>query len=111
MGLVGVLQTWGRDLCYHPHVHYLVPGGGLAPDGQSWLPARPNFLVPVKWLSLDHADTPQPPAAQTPEPLSQEQSRFCPQCGHLMRLIDTISAVPDRPRPDPPWLGFCCGCI
>lgn len=35
IGMVGVLQTWTRDLFYHPHIHYLVPGGGLAADGQS----------------------------------------------------------------------------
>jgi Zn ribbon nucleic-acid-binding protein len=59
LGMVGVLHTWGRNLCYHPHVHYLVAGGGLACDGQAlrsnsgqaWLPARKNFLFPVKALS------------------------------------------------------------
>lgn len=51
LGMVGVLHTWGRNLSYHPHVHYLVPAGGLAPDGQTWLPARKNFLLPVKALS------------------------------------------------------------
>ena len=50
LGLLGVLQTWGRTLQYHPHVHYLVPGGGLASDGQ-WYPARKTFLLPVKALS------------------------------------------------------------
>ena len=51
IGMVGVLQTWGRNLAYHPHVHYLVPGGGLSRDGQSWLPARNNFFLPVRALS------------------------------------------------------------
>jgi len=51
IGLLGVLHTWTRDLRYHPHVHYLVPAGGLAADGQTWLPARQNFLLPVKALS------------------------------------------------------------
>ena len=51
IGMVGVLHTWGRNLAYHPHVHYLVPGGGLGTDGQSWLPARNNFLLPVRALS------------------------------------------------------------
>jgi hypothetical protein len=51
IGMVGVLQTWARDLSYHPHVHYLVPGVGVAADGQRWLPARQNFLVHVKPLS------------------------------------------------------------
>lgn len=52
IGLVGVLHTWSRDLNYHPHVHYLVPGGGLRDDGQRWLPAREDFLVHVKPLSI-----------------------------------------------------------
>jgi hypothetical protein len=51
LGLVGVLHTWARDLSYHPHVHYLVPAGGLAEDGHTWRPARKNFLLPVKALS------------------------------------------------------------
>ncbi len=51
IGLVGVLHTWARDLSYHPHVHYLVPAGGLADDGQTWLPASPDFLFPVQALS------------------------------------------------------------
>jgi hypothetical protein len=52
IGMVGVLHTWARDLSYHPHVHYLVPAGALAPDDQRWLPARKDFLVHVKPLSI-----------------------------------------------------------
>ncbi len=52
IGMVGVLHTWGRKLNYHPHVHYLVPAGGLSADGQEWLSTRHNFLVPVKALSI-----------------------------------------------------------
>ncbi len=51
LGLIGVLQSWTRDLRYHPHVHYLIPGGGLTPDGHAWRPARPNFLLPEKPLA------------------------------------------------------------
>jgi hypothetical protein len=51
IGMVGVLQTWARDMSYHPHVHYLAPGGGVAADGQSWLPGRQDFLVHVRPLS------------------------------------------------------------
>ena len=51
IGMVGVLHTWGRDLSYHPHVHFLVPGGGLAADGRQWLASRPTFLVHVRPLS------------------------------------------------------------
>lgn len=51
MGLVGVLHSWGRILSYHPHVHFLTPAGGVAVDGETWLPARRDFLMPVKALS------------------------------------------------------------
>lgn len=51
VGMIGVLHTWTRDLRYHPHVHYIVTGGGLSSDDR-WLPSRPDFLVPVKPLSL-----------------------------------------------------------
>jgi hypothetical protein len=51
LGMIGVLHTWGRNLAYHPHVHYLVPGGGLRMNGQSWQTARNNFLLPVRALS------------------------------------------------------------
>jgi Putative transposase/Transposase zinc-binding domain len=50
-GLTGVLHTWGRQLQYHPHIHYIVPGGGLSKDRTTWLPSRANFFVPVKALS------------------------------------------------------------
>jgi hypothetical protein len=52
IGMVGVLHTWGRNLSYHPHVHYLVPGGGWSKEDKQWLPARRNFFVPVKALSI-----------------------------------------------------------
>lgn len=51
IGMVGVLQTWTRELQYHPHVHYLVPGGGLAPDGETWRRAKNHFFVHVKPLA------------------------------------------------------------
>lgn len=51
IGLVGVLHTWTRNLIYHPHVHYLVPGGGLHSDGKTWIPARQRFFLPVRALS------------------------------------------------------------
>ena len=50
--LFGVLHTWGRTLEYHPHVHYVVPGGGIDEAGSRWLPSRVDFLVPVKALSI-----------------------------------------------------------
>jgi Putative transposase/Transposase zinc-binding domain len=50
-GFTGVLHTWGRQLQYHPHIHYIVPGGGLSKDRTAWQPSRVNFFVPVKALS------------------------------------------------------------
>jgi hypothetical protein len=51
VGMVGVLHTWGRNLSYHPHVHFLVPAGGVEGNGR-WRPSRHNFLVPVQALSV-----------------------------------------------------------
>src|SRR5688500_17242419 len=50
IGMVGVLHTWTRALLYHPHVHFIVTGGGWSQDHR-WLAARKDFLVPVKALS------------------------------------------------------------
>jgi hypothetical protein len=50
IAMVGVLHTWGRDLSYHPHVHYIIAGGGLSPNN-IWLPSAKKFFVPVKALS------------------------------------------------------------
>jgi hypothetical protein len=46
-----VLHTWGQNLEHHPHVHGVIPGGGLSPDGQRWVASRANFFLPVKVLS------------------------------------------------------------
>lgn len=52
-GILAVLHTWTRAMVYHPHVHFLVTAGGLAPDGQSWLePRNPRFLVSGEALGL-----------------------------------------------------------
>ncbi|MGO9414831.1 MAG: IS91 family transposase [Syntrophobacteraceae bacterium] len=51
IAMIGVLHTWGRDLSYHPHVHYIVPGGCLSSDNR-WLPCGKKFFVPVKALSI-----------------------------------------------------------
>ena len=52
LGFVGVLHTWGRQLQHHPHVHYIVPGGGLSADGKQWVPARQaDWLLPVAKLA------------------------------------------------------------
>jgi Putative transposase/Transposase zinc-binding domain len=51
IGFFGVLHTWGQNLLHHPHVHFVVPGGGVSPDGKRWKPCRPGFFLPVKVLS------------------------------------------------------------
>jgi hypothetical protein len=51
LGFLAVLHTWGQTLALHPHVHCVVPGGGLAPGGQRWVGCRPGFLLPVRPLS------------------------------------------------------------
>jgi hypothetical protein len=52
LGRLGVLQTWTRDLRYHPHIHYLVPAIGLASDGRLCRPRKAAFLVPVQALAV-----------------------------------------------------------
>lgn len=85
IGLTAVLHTWGSALTHHPHVHCIVPGGGLSPDGQRWVPCRRGFFLPVRVLSrlfrrrfLDRLQ-----AAHRSGQL---------QClGHLKELVDTTA--------------------
>ena len=51
VGAVGVLHTWGQTLQHHPHLHCIVPGGGLSPDQTRWVSCRPGFFLPVRVLS------------------------------------------------------------
>ena len=51
IGITAVLHTWGQNLDHHPHVHCIVPGGGISADGQRWVRCRPNFFLPVRVLS------------------------------------------------------------
>ena len=51
IGFLGVLHTWGQNLEHHPHVHYIVPAGGLALDGSRWIDSSPRFFLPVHALS------------------------------------------------------------
>src|SRR4051812_30574765 len=51
IGFIAVLHTWGQNLQHHPHVHCLVPGGGLSLDGRRWVACRPGFFLAVRVLS------------------------------------------------------------
>jgi hypothetical protein len=51
IGMTLVLHTWGSALTHHPHVHGIVPGGGLSPDGERWVSCKPGFFLPVRVLS------------------------------------------------------------
>ncbi len=51
IGFISVLHTWGSALTHHPHVHMIVPGGGISPDGRSWISCRRGFFLPVLVLS------------------------------------------------------------
>jgi hypothetical protein len=51
IGLTAVLHTWGSALTHHPHVHIIVPGGGISPDGERWISCRAGFFLPVRVLS------------------------------------------------------------
>ncbi len=51
IGITAVLHTWGSAMTHHPHVHMIVPGGGISPDGSKWIACRKTFLVPFKVLS------------------------------------------------------------
>jgi hypothetical protein len=51
IGFIAVLHSWGQNLDHHPHVHCIVPAGGISPDGKQWIGSRPNFFLPVRVLS------------------------------------------------------------
>lgn len=51
IGFFAVLHSWGANLLHHPHLHCVVPGGGLSPDGTQWISCRPRFFLPVRVLS------------------------------------------------------------
>jgi hypothetical protein len=51
IGITSVLHTWGSAMTHHPHVHMIVPGGGISPDGQHWISCRRGFFLPVRVLS------------------------------------------------------------
>ena len=63
IGLTAVLHTWGSALTHHPHVHCIVPGGGISPDSRRWISCRPGFFLPVRLQFFgEHASLVEPGA-------------------------------------------------
>ena len=51
VGGMAILHTWNQKLAFHPHLHCIIPGGGISPDGMRWVAGNPTYLVPVRRLS------------------------------------------------------------
>jgi hypothetical protein len=64
IGFLAVLHTWGQNLMHHPHVHCVVPAGGLSPDGAAWVPGKEDFFLPVRVLRRRQPRRRNPPNRQ-----------------------------------------------
>jgi len=82
VGVLSVLHTWGQNLMHHPHVHCVVPGGGISLEGDKWVPCRPGCFLPVKVLSKIFRGK---FLAMTRRAFAQGELSFQ---GHLARLND-----------------------
>jgi hypothetical protein len=93
IGGFAVLHTWGQQLHHHPHLHCVLPAGGLAPDGTQWIPCRPHFFLPVRVLSRRFRHLYVAGLAQT---YAQGQLTFTGRCRELteptpwQRLLATL---------------------
>ena len=100
IGFVAVLHTWGQNLHHHPHVHCVVPGGGLSLDGTRWVACRPGFFLPVRVLSrlfrrlfLESSGPPSRPAtsassASSPSsPTPPSSPGASPSCGGIEWVV------------------------
>jgi Putative transposase len=111
--LLGVLHTWGQTLHHHPHIHCLVPAGGLAWDGTAWLPWPKRFFLPVRVLSRVFRRTfltaLRQAAAQEPLSMQGQCQRWRAPAGgrrFLMSLQQTewvVYAKPPRAGPPLVW--------
>ena len=100
IGFITILHTWGQNLLHHPHVHCVVPGGGIAPDGERWIACRPGFFLPVRVLS------------RLFRRLFLEQLRHAFDAGMLRCTAARAAAEPARSppfsRPPPGRVGRLC---
>ena len=110
IGFFAVLHSWGQTLVHHPHLHCVVPGGGLSPDGARWVGCSPGFFLPVRVLSrlfrrlfLQHLEN-----AFDDRPIAVlRRPRFLARARRLPALSGTATKgrvgglLPSRPSPDP----------
>ena len=94
-GMIAVLHTWGQSLFHHPHVHCIVPGGGLSPEGR-WVACRPGFFLPVRVLSRLYRR------------LFLERLHAAFSAGAL-QLLRRVRRSRPLPRNSPPTCGRCAG--
>src|SRR5260370_170063 len=96
IGITSVLHTWGSALTHHPHVHMIVPGGGISIDGTRWVACRPDFILPVAVLSCLF------PGLFLAKLLAPHPARRLKIFGVHTRPhnIQTLQSPPDRNRPD-----------
>ena len=91
IGLTAVLHTWGSALTHHPHVHCIVPGGGLSPDGERWISCRKGFFLPVRVLFTS-----------VPPPLLRPA--LAPPMPKVVSLSSATAQTLRRAAPSPPPL-------
>ena len=109
IGITAVLHTWGSAMTHHPHVHMIVPGGGISPDGERWVACRPGFLLPVRVLSklfrrlfLRSSPSCMPPAVSSSSAIvsaSAVSATLPPSWRRCARSAG--SSMPSRPSPGP----------
>ena len=92
IGFLAVLHSWGQNLLHHPHLHCLVPGGGIAPDGKSWIPCRPGFFLPVRVLSRMFRGLLSPSGEFSPEVGVENSPLRCAERASLSHPRDARSA-------------------
>jgi hypothetical protein len=105
IGMVGALQTWKRDMGYHIHVHYLVPGGGIDPNTGEWIASHPKFLVPGsalrtvfrgKFRDALKAAAPELFSQVSPETWRTTWSVHCDPAGNGQRSVDYLASYISR---------------
>lgn len=101
IGFLAVLHTWGQRLDHHPHLHCVVPGGGLSPDRSRWIAASPNFFVHVKVLSKRFLKT---LLRHLTKAFQDGQLEFHGRLAHLRRPLQWARFIEGLPKK---WVVYC----